>query len=287
MVDTKPKLIIFGDPQRKYAAESVERFLKFAEGKARVLANCFRGNCQLDVLKQADFAVVFGGDGTILSAARDLSQANVPVIGVNIGKLGYLAEFSVDELLEQFTDIVSGNSIIEKRMIIRCCVMRDKETMFCSTAINDMVIAAGPPFNMVHLKIQLEGQSLAECIGDGVIVSTPTGSTAYNLSAGGPILSADLSAMVVTPLCPQSLSFRPIVINAAGIVDIELLRVNAGTTLTLDGQISHKLRVGDVVSLQKDKGAFLVVNNPLRTQWDTLASKLKWADKPKYNSSRV
>jgi len=285
MSDIKPKIIIFGDPQRKFVAESIERFLEFAEGRAQVLANCFRGSCELDVLKKADFAVVFGGDGTILSAARDLGQANVPVIGVNIGKLGYLAEFSVDELLEQFEDIVSGNSLIEKRMIVRCCVIRDGETVFCSTAINDMVISAGPPFNMVHLKICVEGQSLTECIGDGVIISTPTGSTAYNLSAGGPILSADLSVLVVTPLCPQSLSFRPIVINAAGIVDVELLRVNEGTTLTLDGQISHKLQAADVVKLQKDEGAFLVLNNPLRTQWDTLASKLKWADKPKYTSN--
>lgn len=285
MADTKPEIIIFGDPRRKFVVESVERFLEFAEGKAQVLANCFRGSCELDVLKKADFAVVFGGDGTILSAARDLSRVNVPVIGVNVGKLGYLAEFSVDELLEQFDEIVSGNRIIEKRMIIRCCVMRENKIIFCSTAINDMVISAGSPFNMVHLKICVEGQFLAECIGDGVIISTPTGSTAYNLSAGGPILSADLSALVVTPVCPQSLSFRSIVINAAGIVEVELLRVNDGTTLTLDGQISHKLQAADVVSLQKDEGDFLVLNNPLRTQWDTLASKLKWADKPKYNSN--
>lgn len=284
MADVKPKLIIFGDPKREFAAESVERFLAFSGGKADVLANCFRGSCELDVLKQADFAVVFGGDGTILSAARDLSRANVPVIGVNVGRLGYLAEFSVEELLEQFSDIVSGKSRIEKRMIVRCCVMHADETVFCSTAINDMVISAGPPFNMVQLKMRVQGQPLAECVGDGVIISTPTGSTAYNLSAGGPILSADLSALVVTPLCPQSLSFRSIVINASGIVDVELLRVNDGTTLTLDGQISHKLVEGDVVSLQKDEGAFLVVNNPERTQWDTLASKLKWADKPKYSN---
>jgi len=284
MADTKPRIIIFGDPERLHAEESVERFLAFADGNAEILANCFRGNCELDVLKKADFAVVFGGDGTILSAARDLSQAAVPVIGVNVGKLGYLAEFSVDELIGQFEDIVSGKHITEKRMIVRCCVKRDSETVFCSTAINDMVVSAGPPFNMVHLRMRVKGQSLAECVGDGVIISTPTGSTAYNLSAGGPILSADLSALVVTPICPQSLSFRSIVISAAGIVDVEMLRVNEGTTLTLDGQISHKLHVGDVVSIQRHEGAFLVVNNPLRTQWDTLASKLKWADKPKYTN---
>lgn len=284
MTDTKPKLIIFGDPRRKFAAEAVERFVDFASGKADILANCFRGDCQFDVLQQADFAVVFGGDGTILSAARDLSKANVPVIGVNVGKLGFLAEFSIQELLDQFDKIVDGQVEIERRMIIKCCVLSGDKTTFCSTAINDMVISAGPPFNMIELKMGIGGQQLAGSIGDGLIISTPTGSTAYNLSAGGPILSADLSAMVITPLCPHSLSFRPIVINAAGIVDVELVRVNDGTTITLDGQGSHKLNRGDVVRVQKDEGVFMVVNNPLRTQWDTLASKLNWAEKPKYNT---
>lgn len=284
MTNTKPKLIIFGDPRRKFAAEAVERFVDFASGKADILANCFRGDCQFDVLQKADFAVVFGGDGTILSAARDLSQANVPVIGVNVGKLGFLAEFSIDELLDQFEKIVDGQVAIERRMIIKCCVLSGDKTTFCSTAINDMVIFAGPPFNMIELKMTVEGQPLAGSIGDGLIISTPTGSTAYNLSAGGPILSADLSAMVITPLCPHSLSFRPIVINAAGIVDVELVRVNEGTTITLDGQGSHKLNKGDVVRVQKDEGAFMVVNNPLRTQWDALAGKLNWAEKPKYNT---
>ena len=283
MADRKPSLIIFADPKRKFASESVEKFLDFLGDKADVLG-CFSGSCELCVLKQADYAVVFGGDGTILSAARDLSQANVPVVGVNIGKLGYLAEFKLGELLDQYERIINGEMLIEKRMIVSCWISNKKETLFHATAINDVVISAGPPFHMVHLKMRVEGDSLAECIGDGVIVSTPTGSTAYNLSAGGPVLSADLSALVITPICPQSLSFGPIVINAGGIVDIEMLRVNEGTTLSLDGQISHKLAEGDVVKIKKDKGAFLVVNNPVRTKWDTLASKLKWADKPKYNT---
>jgi len=284
MTDRKPKLVIFGDPRRKFASEAVERFVDFAGSKSEIIANCFHGSCELDELKKADFAVVFGGDGTILSAARDLSQANVPVIGVNVGKLGFLAEFSIDELLCQFDNIVSGEVEIERRMIIKCCVVSGGETTFCSTAVNDMVISAGPPFNMIEIKMSVKGQPLAGSIGDGMIISTPTGSTAYNLSAGGPILSADLSAIVITPLCPHSLSFRPIVINAGGIVDVELVRVNDGTTITLDGQGSHKLSKNDVVTVQKDEGAFLVVNNPLRTQWDTLASKLNWAEKPKYNT---
>ena len=278
----KIKLIVFGDPRRKYAAEAVDTFLDFAKDKAEILSNCFQGSCTLEVLKKADFAVVFGGDGTILSAARDLCEADVPVIGVNVGKLGFLAEFSIEELLGQFTEIVAGKTRIEKRMILRCCVERGGEETFCATAVNDVVIASGAPFNMVELKMAVGGQSLASCLSDGVILSTPTGSTAYNLSAGGPIISANLSAIVITPLSPHSLSFRPIVIDAESCVDVETIRVNEGTTLTLDGQISHNLKAGDVVRVRRHHGSFLVVNNPLRTQWDTLAGKLNWAEKPKY-----
>jgi NAD+ kinase len=287
---SKPKLIIFGDGRRDFVAEAIDDFTKFAAGKAQILANCFRGDCVDDVVRDADFAVVFGGDGTILSAARDLSQTSVPVIGVNVGRLGFLAEFSIEELKKLFDRVTTDTELIEKRMMLRCTVTpalscesksRGKEKL-SSTAINDVVINAGPSYNMVDLKITVGGQSLADCVSDGLIISTPTGSTAYNLSAGGPILSANLSAIVITPICPHTFSFRPIVISADSKVEIHPQRINEGTTVTLDGQILSLLKNNDVVTVEKHNGAFLVVNNPLRTQWDTLAGKLSWAEKPKY-----
>jgi NAD+ kinase len=277
------KLIIFGDPKRRYTTEAVEDFLRFAEGKAQILANCFDGSCSVETLKCADFAVVFGGDGTILSAARELCETSVPVIGVNVGKLGFLAEFGPGELEELFGRIIKDESLIEKRMILDCQVEKMGAEQFSSTAVNDVVIAAGAPFNMIEVQMNVQGQALAGCTGDGVIISTPTGSTAYNLSSGGPILSANLSAIVITPICPHSLSFRPIVIDADSIVEIRPVRVNEGTTVTLDGQVHRKLEVGEVVSVRRHRGSLLVVNNPMRTQWDTLASKLSWAGRPSYN----
>jgi NAD+ kinase len=128
----------------------------------------------------------------------------------------------------------------------------------------------------------VDGQALADCVGDGLIICTPTGSSAYNLSAGGPILSANMEAIVVTPICPHSLSFRPIVIRGESRVEVFGIRVNDGTTVSIDGQVSCKLSSDDVVRIERSKGDFLIVNNPLRTQWDTLASKLSWAGKPKY-----
>ena len=156
---------------------------------------------------------------------------------------------------------------------------RDK---FRSIAVNDIFITAGSPFRMIELKISVDGQPLASCVSDGLIISTPTGSTAYNLSSGGPILSPSIQAMVITPICPHSLSFRPIVINAESSVEVFGICVNEGTTVSIDGQISYKLSMNDVVKIRRDKNNLLIVNNPLRTQWDTLAAKLGWAEKPKY-----
>jgi NAD+ kinase len=280
--ETVPRFVIFSDPKKGRAAEVIADFTDFVKGKADIVATCGIEQCTVDILEKCDFAVVFGGDGSIISAARTLSQTSVPVIGVNLGKLGFLAEFSVDELKKFFPALTSGKTRIEKRMMLGCRVFRDGKERFCSAALNDVFIAAGPPFRMVELKITVDGQPLAGCVSDGLVISTPTGSTAYNMSAGGPILSGEMQAMVITPLCPHSLSFRPIVINSDSTVEVFGVRLNKGTTISVDGQASLGLSVNDVVRVERHKGEFLVVNNPLRTQWDTLATKLNWAEKPKY-----
>lgn len=280
-----PKLVIFGDPAKGPVAEAIEEFSRFLRDKAQIVASCYIEKCTIDVLGKSDFAIVFGGDGSIISAARDLSQANVPVIGVNLGKLGFLAEFSVSELKALFDNIVSGKAPIERRMLLGCGVSRacdgDNE-VFRSTAVNEVFVTAGPPYRMIELMIAVDGQHVAGCVSDGLIISTPTGSTAYNLSAGGPILDGSMEAMVITPICPHSLSFRPIVIDASSQVEVHCTRVNEGTTVSIDGQVSRQLSADDVVRVAREESSFLVVNNPLRTRWQTLASKLSWAERPKY-----
>ncbi len=279
-----PKLVVFGNPAKRPVAEAIAEFSDFLKGKAQIVASCYLDKCNTDMLVGSDFAVVFGGDGTIISAARDLSQAHVPVIGVNLGKLGFLAEFSLDELKDLFDDVISGKAPIEKRMLLGCHVSgnSDSAEKFYSTAVNDVFIAAGPPFRVIELKIAVDGQHVASSVSDGLIVSTPTGSTAYSLSAGGPILAGSMEAMVITPICPHSLSFRPIVIDAGSVVEISCTRVNDGTTVSIDGQLSRGLATGDVVRVAREESSFLVVNNPVRTRWQTLASKLHWAERPKY-----
>ena len=293
-----PKLAVFGDPQKGPVAKVIEEFAAFVKGKAEILATysikefkktadgsdeSASAQLKAKILKKCDFAIVFGGDGSIISTARILSKASVPVIGVNLGKLGFLAEFSVAELKEYFGQIISGKAPIEKRMILGCQVLCDGREGFNSSAVNDVFITAGPPFRMIELNISVDAQLLAGCVSDGLIVSTPTGSTAYNLSAGGPIVSPKMEAIVITPICPHSLSFRPIVINATSTVEVVGVRLNKGTTVSIDGQVSAKLSEEDVVRVARQTGDFLIVNNPARSRWDTLATKLSWAGKPKYN----
>jgi len=299
MAKTKslPRLVIFGDPKKQGVSGAIEQFVGFARGKAEIVASFSiedlmnaeggKPSVSAEVLKKCDFAIVFGGDGSIISTARTVSKASVPVIGVNVGKLGFLAEFSVDELKEFFPRLTQGVVPIDRRMMLSCKVFADgkknvRVEKFCSVAINDIFITAGPPFRTVELKILVDGQPLAGCVSDGLIISTPTGSTAYNLSAGGPIVSPKMEAMVITPICPHSLSFRSIVIKADSTVEVFGVRVNEGTTVSIDGQVSLRLSIDDVVRVERQNCDFLIVNNPLRSRWDTLATKLSWAEKPKY-----
>jgi NAD+ kinase len=280
-----PRIVIFGDPARGPVAEAIRDFSQFLKDKAELVAICHISGCKAEILKDIDFAVVLGGDGTIISAARTLSEARVPVIGVNMGKLGFLAEFSAGEFKKWYSDIVSGKAPVEKRMILSCRVTDKSEgdaPRFRSKAINDVYITAGPPYHVVELNISVDGQHVASCVGDGLIVSTPSGSTAYNLSAGGPILAGAMEAMVITPICPHSLSFRPIVIGAANVVQITATRVNEGTTVSVDGQVSTGMTLRDVVTVSAERCSFLIVDNPMQTRWDTLATKLGWAKKPQY-----
>lgn len=282
MTDKLPTLVILGDTAKTKVAEAIEQFVDFAGGKAKIAARDCIENCPKIAFEKVDYAVVFGGDGSIIAAARELIKSNIPVIGVNLGKLGFLAEFSLKQLEKLFKKITSKNALIEKRMTLDCSVFSNGRENFRCAAINDVFITAGPASRMIELNIQLNGQFFADCVSDGLIISTPTGSTAYNLSAGGPILTTETRAMVVTPICPHSLSFRPIVINSDSKVEVQAVRLNEGTCLSIDGQISHRLGVKDIVKVTAKEDDFLVVSNPLRNQWDTLAKKLRWAEKPRY-----
>lgn len=230
-----------------------------------------------DLLKAGpERLLVLGGDGSILAVARELEGHQVPVAGVNFGKLGYLAEYNLDDVNLHLQSILNDPTIISRRMMIRASVNRPGGEVIGSTAVNDCVIHAGPPYRMVELSILIDGEQITTVLGDGLVLSTPTGSTAHNMSAGGPIVHSEVSAIVLTPLSPHSLTHRPLVVASNSTITVIARQVNEGTSVAVDGQISVPLRTGDQLVVRRHERDFLLVRNPARTPWHTLTTKLKW-----------
>jgi NAD+ kinase len=231
----------------------------------------------------ADLAVVVGGDGTLLSQARRVIERQIPLVGVNFGRLGFLAEFDWQTLQQHAETIFGGNPPIHEHLIVNVevcdaagrCAQQD-------IAINDCVITAGMPFRMIELHITVDQHNGPVLTGDGVIITTPVGSTAYNVSAGGPIVHPTLDAMVITPIAAHSLAFRPIVLSADSVVEARVIRANEGTTLVLDGRVTVPLKAGQSVRVTRHGKRARFVANPSSTYWDILLEKLRWAAPPTY-----
>lgn len=236
-------------------------------------------------LKGVDLAVVLGGDGTLLSQSRRFVAQGLPLLGVNLGKLGYMAEFDLDAL-RQHAPAVFGDAPLHllDRPLLTVEVLRAGAAVATGLSLNDAVVTAGPPYRMISLSIRIDGQPGPRIDGDGLIVSTPIGSTAYNVSAGGPIVAHDVKAMVLTPIAAHSLSFRPVVVSLDSVLEIGIERANrddeTGTTLVLDGQAATLLADGDVVRIRRNGKSARFVRNPAGSYWATLINKMRWAAPP-------
>lgn len=228
----------------------------------------------------ADLAVVFGGDGSILAAARMLASQQIPLLGVNMGKLGFLAEYNVEHLQKHFGDILAGRVKPVRRLMLEVCVHSGNQTRFRSPVANDVAIAAGPPFRMIELSVDQGQDHIARYLGDGLIVSTPTGSTGYNMSLGGPIMDPGLEAIVITPIAPHSLTLRPIVVTADQPVLISAVRVNNGSAVIVDGQIFSHIAQDEQVEVRRSQHSFWLVPHPGRYFFSTLSDKLQWGRSP-------
>lgn len=274
-----PRVLLFANPDKPHVADVRDDLASWLRQRADLtVARAFD---ELALLCQPppDLIVVVGGDGTILRVGRQLDHTEVPIVGVNVGKLGYLAEFSADDLrthFERLTDPV----LIAARMMIRISRVDSPSPPQGNTALNDCVITAGPPFRMIRLGIAVDGVELTRVRADGLIVATPTGSTAHNLAAGGPILQPGLQAIVITPICPHSVTHRPLVVSAEATIEVAAEEVNTGSTIILDGQESFPLARGDRLQIRRAARRFLLVRNPAYPAWHTLLTKLRWGESP-------
>jgi len=231
----------------------------------------------------ADLVVVLGGDGSILKAARMLAGREVPVVGINMGKLGYLAEFSAEAFCESFDAIVSGNMPVSRRLMLRARIATAAGESEC-LVLNDVLVAGGAAHRMVGVRLAIDGDPITTYNGDGVLVSTPTGSTAYCMAAGGPLLAPGLGAMVLVPICPHSLTYRPIVLRPDSEVVLEPDDLQPEAVCVCDGQVEVRLAPGDRVTIRRAESAFLLVQS-CRQPFETLSQKLHWGHLPRYQNS--
>ena len=225
---------------------------------------------------RVDLILVLGGDGTMIATARMIGDQEVPVLGVNYGGLGYLAEFRIEELYTALESILSGNYRLDRRVMLEVELKSGDAPPKLSRVLNDVVINKSALARIIEIEAYLNRQFVNSFRADGLIVSTPTGSTAYNLSAGGPVIFPSMNAVVITPICPFTLSNRPIVVPDDDEIELLLKTDNEEVALTLDGQVGFPLKVGDRVAIQKSRTTFNLIQPMNRNYFDVLRDKLRW-----------
>ncbi len=223
--------------------------------------------------------VVLGGDGTLLSAARHVYKRDVPILGVNLGHLGFLTEITVDQMIQALEAFESGKAVIQRRMMLTASLIREDKTIEVFHCLNDAVVTKAALARITHFRVEAGGRWLTDMRADGLIVATPTGSTAYNLAAGGPILVPGLNAIILSPLCPHTLTMRPIILDAAEPVCITLLANSEKVYLTADGQSGQPLMSGDKVVIERSRQSVALVGLPRRDYFALLREKLGWGSR--------
>src|SRR6476620_1543691 len=224
----------------------------------------------------ADLILVLGGDGTMIATSRLMANTEVPVLGVNYGGLGYLAEFRIEELYAALESILEGNYRLDRRVMLAVELVRGDESVTRNRVLNDVVINKSALARIIEIEAYLNQQFVNAFRADGLIVSTPTGSTAYNLSAGGPVIFPSMNAVVITPICPFTLSNRPIVVPDDAVIELHLKTDQEDVSLTLDGQVGFPLKVADRVVIRKSQTTFNLVQPANRNYFDVLRDKLRW-----------
>jgi len=263
---------------RKWALEKGIDVL-FEEGIARKIGDD-AGLDRRELASRVDLLVVLGGDGTILRTVRFVSEYDIPIVGINLGEFGYLTEVNLNEMYSALELIVKGEYQTEKRMMLDITIYLGTETIRQQSILNDVVITRGNLSRILNLETTVNERYLTTFRADGIIISTPTGSTAYSLSAGGPIVFPEQDSLIINPICPFTLTNRPLIIPNDAEIRVIMWTKEMGATLTLDGQISHTMRSGDSVIIKKSKYVTNLVSSPHRDYMEILRTKLGWGGSP-------
>ena len=226
--------------------------------------------------RAVDMVVVLGGDGTLLAAARTLRKKRIPLLGVNLGGLGFLTEITLDELYPMLEAILRGDYKTDERMLLDIRVWRKEKIIDEFTVLNDVVINKGALARIIELETSVDNAYLTTFRADGLVIATPTGSTGYSLSAGGPIVYPSLKSIIITPICPHNLTNRPIIVPKEAAIGVTLRSGDAEVFLTLDGQVGFKMRLHDRIEVQMGEGFVSLIKSPTRGYFEVLRAKLMW-----------
>ena len=214
----------------------------------------------------------------MLNAARLAGERGIPILGVNMGGLGFLTEVVLDNLYPSLERMFANDFVLDERLMLKTHVHRHGETVARGVVLNDVVISKGTLARMIELKIAIQGQFVTNLRGDGLIISTPTGSTAYSLSAGGPIINPAVPSLILTPICPHTLTHRPLIVPASAEIEVVLTSKDDGAMATLDGQVVVALTQGDTVEIRASEHMTRLIRFPESSYYEVLREKLKWGD---------
>jgi NAD+ kinase len=233
-----------------------------------------------------DWVVVLGGDGTLLGAARKVGRYGLPIWGINLGGLGFLTESPLKMLYKDMEKLIAGEMAVETRLMLQARVLRGNEEECSFSVLNDVVINKGALARIIDLRVSIDGRFLTTFRADGLIISSPTGSTGYNLSAGGPILYPNLEALIVTPICPFTLTHRPLILPDTSVIEIKMGENSEQVTLTFDGQVGFDLIDNDNVIVSKSEKKLKLIKSPGQDYFDILRTKLKWGESSYNNANQ-
>jgi NAD+ kinase len=274
--------VLLGFGGRPEVLAGAERLRPVLEQHAQIVACDFDFSQDLSTV-EADVAIVLGGDGSILRAAHQMGHRQLPVIAVNLGKLGFLADLSPDELPGVLRDFRAGKLELVEHLMFECQVLRDGQVHCRQLGLNEVTVQAGPPFAIMDVDLYVDSELATTYSCDGLIVSTPVGSTAHSLSAGGPILRKDLRAFVILPISPHTLTNRPVVDSSERVYELVVARPGAGTSVVVDGRVLCTLQEGDRVRVEQAAPRFTLVTAPGHSYYRTLREKLGWGGRLRLN----
>jgi NAD+ kinase len=228
-----------------------------------------------ELVKNSDMVIVLGGDGTMLSLAKFQDEEEKPVLGINMGSLGFITDVVVEDAVKKVAEALDGKLMISKRMMLNAELIRDGKALPLSNVLNDVVISKSTLARIFDVQVSVDGEPVTSIRADGIIVSTPTGSTAYNLSADGPIVHPEMDVVILTPICPHTLTYRPVVLSADSVLELNLLN-SEETFLTLDGQSGFPLQQGDIVKISRSERMMSIFWAHPQSFFEVLSNKLNW-----------